>query len=99
MARRWWDLISRGRASSGTAVLTLANGAEYLFTAAGRAAAGQDLVLRLSGAPTDPAAKAIRIKSTVSPLEAGWARLEGSSATGYGQSLSWLCSAATGRST
>jgi hypothetical protein len=83
-----FDLAPRGRASAGTALLALPNGAEYLFAVVGRPA-GQDLILSLSGAATDPAAQAIGIRATVTPLEGGWAGLAAFSALGYRQTLRW----------
>lgn len=44
------------------------------------------VVLSLAGAP---ASNAIKIKTTITPLEGGWARLESFSGTGYGQRLGW----------
>jgi len=73
---------------AGTARLTLANGADYDYVAKGRQA-GQTAALSLAGAPADPAAKGIRMKVTVTPLEGGWARLEGFSGKGYGQTIRW----------
>jgi hypothetical protein len=82
------DLAPRGRASSGSPLLTLASGAESLFMVTGRAS-GQDVVLSLIGVAGDPAAKAIQIRATVTPLEGGWAGLPALSASGYGQRLGW----------
>ena len=83
-----FELITQGKASSGTALLTLANGVDVLFTAKGRSS-GQALVLSLSAASSDPAAKGMRIRTTMTPLDDEWARLDAFSATGYGQALRW----------
>lgn len=37
----------------------------------------------------DPAAKATKIRTTITPLEGGWARIETFSGKGYGQTVSW----------
>ena len=44
-------------------------------------------LLTLAGDNADPAAKAIKINTTVAPLEGGWTRLKALSARSYGQTL------------
>ena len=83
-----FDLAQDAESSTGSALLTLANGVEYLFTLRGRRA-GQTVILNLAADPSDPAAHSIRIRTTMTPLEGDWARLDAFSATGYGQSLRW----------
>jgi hypothetical protein len=82
------DLARQGRADSGTALLTLSNGAEQLFAAVGRSS-GPAFVLSLSGAATDPAAKGIGIRATAIPSGGGWARLEAFATLDFGQRLGW----------
>ena len=55
----------------------------------GKIGSSNTAVLTLSGSPSDPASKAIAIKTTVTPLEGGWARLESFAGRGYGQALGW----------
>jgi hypothetical protein len=83
-----FTLDAARRGISGTALLTLSNGTAYLATVAGRAI-GTTAVLSLSADPGDPAAKAIKIRTTITPMEGGWARLESLSGRGYGQTLGW----------
>jgi C1A family cysteine protease len=83
-----FQLTQAGRAVDGTALLTLANGVEHTLVTHGRTT-GQGVILTLSGAPTDPTARALRMRTTITPLADGWARLESLSATAYGQSLLW----------
>jgi hypothetical protein len=78
-----------GRGVTGTATLRLSNGVEHTLVVRGKAGANHTAVLSLTGAPTDPAAKAIRIRTTITPLEGGSARLESFSVKGYGQTLGW----------
>jgi hypothetical protein len=76
------------RGVAGTALLTLADGVARAFTVQGKAHAAS-VMLSLTGAPADPAAKAIQIRTTIAPLEGGWARLESLSGRAYGQALTW----------
>jgi hypothetical protein len=46
-------------------------------------------VLSLAGDLSDPAAAALSLSTTITPLEGGWARLANSSGTGYGQKIGW----------
>jgi hypothetical protein len=78
-----------GRTVTGTAILTLANGVDYTCVARGRAGAHNATLLSLVGDPADPASKAIRIRTTITPLEGGWARLQSFSGKGYGQAVGW----------
>jgi hypothetical protein len=57
---------------------------------------GARAVLSLTGDPTGPASKAIKIKTTITPLEGGWARTASFSGGGYGQTLTWQSSAGSG---
>lgn len=77
------------RGIAGTAVLRLSNGVEHTFAVRGRTGPNHVVVLSLTGAATDPAARAIKIKTTITPLEGGWARLESFSGRAYGQALAW----------
>jgi hypothetical protein len=82
------DLAPGDKGLAGTATLTVSNGAEYEFLIKGKVA-GQTAVLSLTGAPTDPLAKAIRMKAAVLPQEGAWAVLQTFSAKGFGQGLGW----------
>ena len=82
------QLDRAGRAVTGTARLTLANGVGYAYAVRGKAT-GQVTVLSLAGDPTDPLAKAVRIRVGITPLAGGWARLEMLAGSGYGQALVW----------
>jgi hypothetical protein len=82
------DLVPGDKGLAGTATLTVSNGAEYEFLIKGKVA-GQTAVLSLTGAPTDPLAKAIRMKAAVLPQEGAWAVLQTFSAKGFGQGLGW----------
>ena len=55
----------------------------------GKAGANNTAVLALTDDPSDPAAKPITIKTTITPLEGGWARIESFSGKGYGQTVGW----------
>lgn len=81
-------LAQAGRAVSGTALLTLSNGVDYAFTVQG-GMSGTKAVLSLAGDPADPAARAIRIRTSITPLAGGWARLEAFAGRGYGQVIGW----------
>ncbi len=83
-----FDLAQVGRTVRGSAWLVLPDGVDYAFAVQGRVS-GTTAVLNLAGDPSDPASKAIRIKTTIAPLEGGWARLQGFSGKGYGQVLTW----------
>jgi hypothetical protein len=84
-----FQLAQAGAAVAGTATLTLANGVDYAFQVTGRAGTNGTAVLSLAGDQSDPAARAISARATVTPLEGGWARIEGISLMGYGQALGW----------
>lgn len=83
-----FQLDQAGRRVAGTASLTLSSGVDHAFVVQGRAG-GANAVLSLAGAPADPAPTTIRIRTTMTPLEGGSARLERLSGRGYGQSLLW----------
>jgi hypothetical protein len=77
-----------GRATAGSALLTLSNGVSHTFVTQGRIS-GANAVLDLRADPADPAAKGIRIRTTITPLGGGWARIDGLSGRGYGQTVGW----------
>jgi hypothetical protein len=83
-----FQLAQTGRSVAGTALLALSNGVDHAFAVQGRTS-GVTAALSLVGVPADAAAKAIEIRTTVTPLEGGWARLENFSGRGYGQTLGW----------
>jgi hypothetical protein len=82
-------LAQGAKGIAGTAKLVLSNGVERDLVVKGTMGAGNTAILSLAGAPGDPAAKAIKIKATIMPLEGGWARLEAFSGKGYGQTIAW----------
>jgi hypothetical protein len=84
-----FGLDRTGRTVTGAATLTLSDGAQHAFVASGRTGANNTAVLTLSASPSDPTAKATTVKTTITPLEGGWARLESFSGRGYGQALGW----------
>lgn len=88
-----WTLrftLSEGpRGIAGASVLELANGTRFAYLAKGKPVPPAAAALALSGDPGDPAARGIRIKTAITPLEGGWARLETFSGKGYGQALAW----------
>jgi RHS repeat-associated protein len=81
-----FHLERTGRAVAGTATLTLSNDVSHSFAVRGRSV-GQAAVLNLAGAPDDPAATAMGIRTTVTPMVGGWARLDALLGSGYGQVL------------
>jgi hypothetical protein len=83
-----FDLHQSGRKVTGTAELTLSNQVRRTFVARGRTA-GERVVLSLAGDPADPASRTIWIRTTITPLEGGWARLERLTGDAYGQTLGW----------
>lgn len=84
-----FELEPSGRRVSGTATLRLSNAVEHGFVVRGRTGADNTAVLTLAGAPADPAAKALRMKAIITPLEGGWARIESFAGKAYGQALEW----------
>ena len=84
-----FSLMQGAKGITGTAKLTLSNGVDYDYVVKGRAGAESTAVLSLSGAATDPLAKAITIRTAITPLEGGWARMESLSAKGYGHTVGW----------
>jgi hypothetical protein len=84
-----FQLAQAGTTVMGTATLTLSNGVDYPFTVKGKTGANSTAVLSLAGDKSDPAAQAIKIKATITPLEGGWARMEAFSGKGYGQAVAW----------
>jgi hypothetical protein len=82
-------LAQGAKGIAGTAKLVLSNGVERDLVVKGTMGAGNTAILSLTGALGDPAAKAIKIKATIMPLEGGWARLEAFSGKGYGQTIAW----------
>jgi hypothetical protein len=83
-----FDLVQDARGVTGTALLTLSNGAGYVCEVQGRTRGG-NAVLSLAGYPAGPAARGGGIRTTITPLEGGWARLESFSGRGYGQVVGW----------
>ena len=92
MDRTWmlqFQLAQAGRKVSGTALLMLSNGVTHAFVVRDRTGADGTAALSLIGDPTDPASKALSIRTTITPLEGGWARIESFSGKGYGQTVGW----------
>jgi hypothetical protein len=81
-----FDLLQRPRSITGTALLTLSNGAHCAYLVNGKKV-GTTAVLSLVGDATDPLSRASKIRAIITPLEGGWARLESFSDRSYGQSL------------
>ncbi|MBN2452050.1 MAG: hypothetical protein JXR77_16810 [Lentisphaeria bacterium] len=77
-----------GKGITGTAWLTLSNGVSYHFLIKGKPA-GIAVALGLKGHPDDLPAKGIKMKTTVQPLEGGWADILSVSAKGLGQTVAW----------
>jgi hypothetical protein len=75
------------KAITGTAVLTLSNGAAYHYLAKGKLAGPTGAALGLKAEPTDLPAKGIKIKVTIDTLEGDQARIRALSAKGLGQSV------------
>jgi hypothetical protein len=81
-------LVAGATTVGGSASLALANGVAYAYIVKGRPH-GSNVSLTLASAGDDPAATGISIRAVVTPLEAGWARLNALTAKGYGQTLTW----------
>jgi hypothetical protein len=73
---------------SGDAVLVLSNGDEYALLVRGKRA-GDLSVLGLSGDPTDPGAKGIKLKAMVTTWDDGSAELGSAAGKLFGQAVSW----------
>jgi hypothetical protein len=84
-----FQLAQSGTAVTGTAILTLSNGVDCIFLVKGKTGPNSTAILSLAGDPANPTAKAIKIKTTITPLEGGWARIERFFAKGYGQTVAW----------
>lgn len=88
-----WSLVlslaNRSGAITGTASLTLAEPSRTFALAVRGRRVGHAAMLALTGDLTDPAARAIAIRSAVLPLEGGWALLQRGGARGYGQQPAW----------
>jgi hypothetical protein len=84
-----FDLGEAGRTITGTALLKLSNEAEHAFVVRGKAGADGAAVLDLSSDPSDPTSGAIKLRTTITPMEGGWARIEAFSGRGYGQTIGW----------
>ncbi len=82
-------LDQSGRTVTGTAELRLSNEVKHSFVVRGRTGANNKAALTLAGDPANPASKAISIRTTLTPLEGGWATLESFSGKGYGQVVGW----------
>jgi hypothetical protein len=83
-----FQLAQSSRTLTGKAILTLSHGVHYTYRVTGRVA-GQAAALTLSGDPSDPAARGIKINATTITLEGEYARLGGFSCRGYGQTVVW----------
>jgi len=83
-----FELVQSSSKMTGTAVLTLSNGADYLFTVKGTYP-GAGCNLTLKGHSSDTPAKAISATTFVVPLEGNAARLQTFKASGYGQKVAW----------
>ncbi|MBN2450407.1 MAG: hypothetical protein JXR77_08455, partial [Lentisphaeria bacterium] len=81
-------LLDQGKAIAGDAILILSNGDHYLFLVKGKRA-GSQLGLALKGDPSDPPAKGIKIKTTVTTLEGGQALLDAAAIKAFGQAFAW----------
>jgi hypothetical protein len=81
-------LVQGAKGITGTATLTLSNGDDFLYAVKGRVA-GDTVALSLKADATDPAAKGIKTKTTITPLEGGWARLETFGGRACGQTVAW----------
>jgi hypothetical protein len=62
---------------------------DHAFAVKGRTGADNTAVLTLTGDKADPAAKATKIRATVTPLEGGWARIGAFTGKGWGQAVAW----------
>ena len=62
---------------------------KHSFVVRGRTRANRTVVLTLAGDPADQAWKAISIRTSLTPLEGGWATLESFSSRGYGRVIGW----------
>jgi hypothetical protein len=82
-------LAQAGTAVGGTALLTLANGADYAFSVKGKTGPANAAVLTLTGDRADPAAKALKLKAGIVPLADGTARIESLAGKAYGQAITW----------
>jgi hypothetical protein len=78
-----FELAPAGTGVTGTATLTLANGVQHLYTVRGKLS-GQTVLASLSSL-NDPAAKSLR--TAITPLAGGGARLNALSGKSYGQSM------------
>jgi hypothetical protein len=83
------DVDQSGRTVTGTAELKLSNDVKHTFVVRGKTGANNTAVLSLAGDPSNPAAKAITVKTTITPLEGGQARIESFAGRGYGQTVGW----------
>jgi hypothetical protein len=80
------QLVLAGTRLTGTAVLTLSNGADYLFAVKGTFP-GDACLLTLAGHKTDPPAKSIKMGLALRTLEGSAAQIDRLDLTGYGQTL------------
>jgi hypothetical protein len=84
-----FQLVQDATGIAGTARLTLAHGVAHSYRVKGRAGSGDTVVLSPAGDRNAAEAYGIRITTTVTPLQGGWARLESFSGIGYGQKIGW----------
>jgi Mg-chelatase subunit ChlD len=81
-------LAPAGSGVTGSARLLLSHGVVHDDAVKGKVV-GQAAVLRLAGVVATAAGGRIRIETTVTPLEGGWARLDSFRGRGYGQTVAW----------
>jgi hypothetical protein len=84
-----FQLAQSGTAVTGTARLMLSDGTVHACVVRGKTAANNTAALTLTGHPAGPEARGIRIRTIITPLEGGWARIEALNGKAYGQALAW----------
>ena len=87
-----WDLVFNlafdGKTITGDAMLTMSNGTDFLFLVKGKVKNGL-AAIGLKGDPSDPAAKAVKIKASIRTLEGEQAAIELIKGKAFGQTLAW----------
>lgn len=81
------ELHRDGDVIKGLAWRTLFNGVEQPFVVTGRTGADGTAILNLIDAAGGFGIAPIR--TTITPLQGGWARIESFAGTAYGQSIAW----------
>ncbi|MBN2450689.1 MAG: InlB B-repeat-containing protein [Lentisphaeria bacterium] len=84
----YFNLQDTGRAVSGTAIMMLSNGHHYAFLVKGKKA-GLLVAVSLKGDPLDLAAKGIKMKGVIQPLEGGQALIVSAAVKAFGQAFGW----------